>query len=140
MKPLYIKKNGTSQRVAAVEVKMPATYPASRVTYGGGTVEDALDVVLFNPTTSTKVFDSDTDTTQQGNYKVGEYTIPSDGMYRIAQTLNVQGEEIIIQVNGLSINYLTEKCRYSNIIPFAKGAVVRVQVYGTANVVITQFT
>lgn len=33
MKPLFTKKNGTSQRVAAVEVKMPATYPASRVTH-----------------------------------------------------------------------------------------------------------
>lgn len=32
MKPLYTKKNGTSQRVAAIEVKMPASYPASRIT------------------------------------------------------------------------------------------------------------
>lgn len=33
MKPLFTKKNGISQRVAAVEVKMPASYPASRITH-----------------------------------------------------------------------------------------------------------
>lgn len=43
MKPLYTKKNGTSQRVAAIEVKMPASYPSANVTYGSGSVEDALD-------------------------------------------------------------------------------------------------
>lgn len=32
MKPLFTKKNGTSQRVAPIEVKMPASYPASRIT------------------------------------------------------------------------------------------------------------
>lgn len=45
MKPLYTKKNGTSQRVAAIEVKMPASYPSANVTYGSGSVEDALDGV-----------------------------------------------------------------------------------------------
>lgn len=43
MKPLYTKKNGTSQRVAAIEVKMPASYPSANVSYGNGSVEDALD-------------------------------------------------------------------------------------------------
>lgn len=43
MKPLYTKKNGTSQRVAAIEVKMPASYPSANVTYGSGSVEDALN-------------------------------------------------------------------------------------------------
>lgn len=43
MKPIFTKKNGTSQRVAAIEVKMPASYPSANVTYGSGSVEDALD-------------------------------------------------------------------------------------------------
>jgi len=47
MKPLFTKKNGTSQRVAAIEVKMPASYPSSNVTYGSGSVEDALDGLAY---------------------------------------------------------------------------------------------
>lgn len=43
MKPLFTKKNGTSQRVAAIEVTMPASYPSANVTYGSGSVKDALD-------------------------------------------------------------------------------------------------
>lgn len=49
MKPLFTKKNGTSQRVAAIEVKMPASYPSSNVTYGSGSVEDALDDLFGIP-------------------------------------------------------------------------------------------
>ena len=46
MKPLYTKKNGTSQRVAAIEVTMPASYPSANVSYGNGSVEDALDSLI----------------------------------------------------------------------------------------------
>lgn len=49
MKPLFTKKNGTSQRVAAIEVKMPASYPSSNVTYGSGSVEDALNDLFGIP-------------------------------------------------------------------------------------------
>lgn len=53
MKPLFTKKNGTSQRVAAIEVKMPASYPSANVTYGSGSVEDALDKLEFVVDTKT---------------------------------------------------------------------------------------
>lgn len=53
MKPLYTKKNGTSQRGAAIEVKMPASYPSSNVTYGSGSVEDALDNKKYSGTGTT---------------------------------------------------------------------------------------
>lgn len=41
MKPLFIKKNGTVSKVSGIV--MPASYPSSNVTYGSGSVEDALD-------------------------------------------------------------------------------------------------
>jgi len=53
MKPLYTKKNGTINKMAAVEVRMSASYPASNVTYDPTTsglsatrVQGAIDEVV----------------------------------------------------------------------------------------------
>lgn len=85
MKPLYTKKNGTVNKMAAVEVTMPASYPASNVTYDPTTsglsatrVQGAIDEVkadLFNDTINTLTAGSHT-TVQAGGYaQIGRLVI-----------------------------------------------------------------
>ena len=99
MKPLYTKKNGTSQRVAAIEVKMPASYPSANVTYGSGSVEDALDDLTprFRTVTSGSLHDILTSGIYYVTNSVTDKPTSTGGAYFVSSTGSVVGG-LFIQV------------------------------------------
>ena len=115
MKPLYTKKNGTSQRVAAIEVKMPASYPSANVSYGSGSVEDALDG-LTDYSYGTYIDIGDTSSSNT-------FTAPSDGVILIDYAYNTTGY-IYINVNGIQLHSskMHSGAAYTWALPVRKGA------------------
>lgn len=92
MKPLFIKKNGTVSKVSGII--MPASYPSANVTYGSGSVEDALDKLTANTTT----IGESVGTIPTSGYL--EVTAPADGYIKLQSTST--SSIVVLNITGAS--------------------------------------